>query len=415
MSLLDTASLVVTPNGTKASKLYSVVPSSGAGDLSVTRATTATRVNSSGLIESVASNVPRLDYTNGTCPSILVEPQRTNLFTYSEDFTNASWLKTRATITGNATTAPDGTTTADLIADSTFTNSNSYTEKVVFSGLIGLAFSVYVKKNTANYISFGYYDIDFHGYVVNTNTWATTHTFGSPVSFKAENAGNGWYKLTMTKTASSVGVYASVAIQGTSNGANYDGTGALSAYFWGAQLEQGSYATSYIPTTSASVTRNADVISKTGISSLIGQTEGTLFYDGYFGNNNSEVYLFLQKSGSTIVDDSMYIQKQFGNQIRFNSFLSSTSQVAITGGSFSIGDRIKIAVGYKNNDFIMYINGVQIGTDTSGTPPTCANLHLATFAGDPTNEVYIANKSVNLTAFWKTRLTNVQLAQLTTI
>lgn len=116
MSLLDTASLVITPNGTKASKLYSVVPSDGSGDMTVTRATTATRVNSAGLIESVASNVPRLDYSNGTCPSILVEPQRTNILKYSEDLTNAVWsLIGTITRTANYGTAPDGTQTSTRI------------------------------------------------------------------------------------------------------------------------------------------------------------------------------------------------------------------------------------------------------------------------------------------------------------
>jgi len=410
MSLLDTASLVVTPNGTKASKLYSVVPSDGAGDLDVTRATTATRVNSSGLIESVASNVPRLDYTNGSCPSILVEPQRTNLFTYSEDFTNASWLKTRATITGNATTAPDGTTTADLIADSTFTNSNSYTEKVVFSGLIGLAFSVYVKKNTANYISFGYYDIDFHGYVVNTNTWATTHTFGSPVSFKAENAGNGWYKLTMTKTASSVGVYASVAIQGTSNGANYDGTGALSAYFWGAQLEAGSYATSYIPTTSASVTRNADVISKTGISSLIGQTEGTLFLDVKAQLNSADEQDFSISDGTT--NNRAFIRLASSGVIRAIGVFAGSTEFNIGSTTYTTGTRYKIALAYKNNDVVLYINGTSAGsTSTTTISGTLSRLGFDVF----TNGAQTIVSPINSASLWKTRLTNTQLAQLTTI
>jgi hypothetical protein len=79
MALFDDASLVVTPNGYKAGTLYSIKPTSGAGDMTVVRATTATRVNSAGLIESMANNVPRLDYLNASCPSLLVEPQRTNL------------------------------------------------------------------------------------------------------------------------------------------------------------------------------------------------------------------------------------------------------------------------------------------------------------------------------------------------
>jgi hypothetical protein len=91
MALLNSASLVVTPNGYKAGTLYSVIPNTTLGDMTVVRATTATRVNSAGLIESVANNVPRLDYLNASCPSLLLEPQRTNLQVYSEDFSNPAW------------------------------------------------------------------------------------------------------------------------------------------------------------------------------------------------------------------------------------------------------------------------------------------------------------------------------------
>jgi len=91
MSSFNDASIVQIPSGYKASTLYSIKPSSGAGDFSVVRATTATRVNESGLIESVAANVPRIDYLNGGCGELLVEPQRTNLFTYSEDFDSGNW------------------------------------------------------------------------------------------------------------------------------------------------------------------------------------------------------------------------------------------------------------------------------------------------------------------------------------
>ena len=115
MSLFESASLVVTPNGTKASKLYAIKPTDGSGDLSVTRATTATRVNSAGLIESVASNVPRLDYTNSTCPSILVEPQRTNISLRSQEFDNAYWVPQNVTLTTNNTISPNGTLDADAV------------------------------------------------------------------------------------------------------------------------------------------------------------------------------------------------------------------------------------------------------------------------------------------------------------
>jgi hypothetical protein len=140
-----------------------------------------------------------------------------------------------------------------------------------------------------------------------------------------------------------------------------------------------------------------------------------LFYDGYYGNNGDEVYLFLQASGSSFVDNSIYLQKHPGGQIRFVVVTGSTQIVFIAGGSYSIGDRIKIAAAYKANDFVLYLNGTQIGTDTSGTPPTCANVQLASYAGLPTTETFIAEGGTNATALWKQRLTNTQLAELTSL
>ncbi len=242
MSLLDSASLVVTPNGTKAGKLYSVVPSDGSGDLSVTRATTATRVNSSGLIESVASNVPRLDYSNGTCPSILVEPQRTNLLTYSSDFTNG-WYAYLGSIsaTANYGIAPDGTTTSTRVL---FTSTNQLWAKSIsaINGNYGV-FSIYIKGTAGKKIAITYGGVD------NLLTLQS-----------------GWNRYEVKGTASIPFLFIGTF-----------GADTLDIEVWAGQVELATYSTSYIPTTSASVTRNADVINKTGISSLIGQTEGTLF------------------------------------------------------------------------------------------------------------------------------------------
>jgi hypothetical protein len=113
MTLLSEASFLVTPNGYKASKLYAAIPTNGNGDMTVTRATTATRVDENDLVSSVASNVPRIDYTGGGCPSILLEPQRTNIVLRSEEFDNASFQKNLSSVSANTTTAPDGTLTAD--------------------------------------------------------------------------------------------------------------------------------------------------------------------------------------------------------------------------------------------------------------------------------------------------------------
>jgi hypothetical protein len=260
MSLLDTASLIVTPNGYKAGTLYSVIPNTTLGDLSVTRATTATRVNSSGLIQSVASNVPRLDYTNGSCPSILVEPQRTNLLLRSQEIDNVAWVRNASpTITANASISPDGTLNADNFS-TTASASGVYQVPAVISGGT-YTFSVYIKNiSNATNIRIGC-DLNpstgFVDYNAVTNTIYSTG--GSIISSSVESAGNGWYKIKASYNTTGI-VNTFIIFSLSSSTFNYS--------IWGAQLEAGSYATSYIPTTSASVTRNADVITLTPTTGL---------------------------------------------------------------------------------------------------------------------------------------------------
>jgi hypothetical protein len=382
MSLLDTASLVVTPNGTKASKLYSVVPSSGAGDLDVTRATTATRVNSIGLIQSVASNVPRLDYTNGSCPSILVEPQRTNIIGYSEQFDNVFWLKTNAVVTANTTTSPDGTQNADSVV---FTN--GAIEQLIFYAADNLTHTIsfYVKTNSGTQ--------DFKLKL----THAGVANYFSPTY----TATTQWQKFTFTQAfgIGGTGFYAGIVCDsGTLN-------------LWGGQLEPNSnYATSYIPTTSASVTRNADVISKTGISSLIGQTEGTMFIDIDRQNQDTPIcFMISNLDGSFAYANSIYIFQIPNNKMVVDCFVGNVKQFGIETSSGLTNGRHKIAVAYKQNDVAVYIDGILLGTDNSCTIPTTNVLSYSNV------DFGAINVNVNNTSLWKTRLTNTQLAQLTTI
>lgn len=382
MSLLDTASLVITPNGTKASKLYSVVPSDGSGDMTVTRATTATRVNSAGLIESVASNVPRLDYSNGTCPSILVEPQRTNLLNQSQNFSSSCWVSASGvTVTNNTRVAPDGTMTADTIAG-TLAGNKVYYESSSFPTIPAnsntVTGSVYVYATSAITI------------ILNIYEWA-----GAETSQSFTLTPNTWQRLVYTKTFSGGSGNVGLSIQ----------TDAQTVFVWGAQLELGSYATSYIPTTSSSVTRNADVINKTGISSLIGQTEGTLFVDFY--HDGSQNYN-LSSISNGLYDDAVFFEMYLGNMYGV-IWDSGSQQFLYNGGSLSVG-RHKMAIGYKANDVVFYIDGVLKTTDTSATIPTTARVDVGSLAN-----ATIEKTQNNLTALWKTRLTNTQLAQLTTI
>ena len=410
MSLLDTASLIVTPNGYKASKLYSIVPSNGAGDMDVTRATTATRVKSNGLIESVAINVPRIDYLNSTCPSILVEPQRTNLQTYSEDFSNAVWIKVNSSINTNVSVAPDGNTSGDKLIEDTNTGRHSAAIVIVPATSGDYTFSVFVKASGRT--KFQIDEAFSVGGAVNFDlTAGTATTFAPAKNGKIENYGNGWYRCSGTWpfTAGATTVLYLNLLNSASNN-TYTGDGTSGVILWGAQLEAGSNATSYIPTVASTVTRNADVISKTGISSLIG-TEFTLFLDAYeTTGGNSSRYLILKGTGGTYAN-AVFLEANSSNQVAVTVLNSSSSTVfADLSTALTNGQRFKVAVRCKNNDFAFYLNGVQIATQTSGTVPTTADLYLGYYSDYDNNY----NK-INSAMIWKEGLTNEELATLTTI
>ncbi len=345
-------------------------------------------------------NVPRLTYQNGGggCPSLLLEKQSTNLFSYSEDFTNAYWTKyTGQSITANATTSPDGTQNADKMIDAggiystaTFTASTSY------------SLSVFIKKDTATSFDLGYIDQStpsFVGgainYTFSTGAIVVTQSANNSVSGEAFNFGNGWIRLVIKFIASATKSY------------DYQYFELLGgdAFIWGFQLEASSYPTSYIPTTSSSATRVVDACLKTGISSLIGQTEGVMFVDFIATTEPTIIAINNPANPST---DIIYIQAQIGDVWRAYVINGGVYQVAITAGSGATG-RCKMAFAYKQNDFVLYANGQLILADSSGTVPVCSAFYLGYYNG-----AYLPIQT-NQAILFPTRLTNAELASLTTI
>jgi hypothetical protein len=216
------------------------------------------------------------------------------------------------------------------------------------------------------------------------------------------NYGNGWYRCTVTRTmGANANNYFGFNASITDGGSNYLGTGVVACSLFGGSLELGAYATSYIPTLGASVTRVADAASKTGISSLIGQTEGTLFLDFIAQNTTTaQSHIWLGAAGNEI---GVYGPSSF--------VFYSSGGVSINGGSFVTGQRYKIAFAYKANDYVAYVNGVQKGTDTSATVPTMSALYINSYSDFTETQ----KREVNQALLFKTRLTNAQLAELTTL
>lgn len=324
MSLFNEASLYISPNGVKAGKLYAVKPTDGSGDLSVVRATDASYTGSNGVIQYALPNVPRLDYSNGTCPSILVEPQRTNILLNSE---------TLATQSVTVTAQP-------------YTLSFYGGGTVVLSG-----------THSATVVGLG--------------TARKTYTF-TPTA--------GTLTLTVTGTCTK------------------------------AQFEAGSYATSHIPSTTNAVTRNADVISKTGISDLIGQTKGTILCDINLTKLSETKTLFAIDNGTT--NEYIALLRVSSNIFRLTIKNSSGSAVNIINSIVINDARCRIGIAYKNGDYAMYVNGILRGTSTNTTNyPTTT---LTQFVLSNANYGQL-NDSYNVSALWKTRLSNSELATLTTI
>ena len=349
-------------------------------------------------------NVPRLTYQNGGggCPSLLLEKQSTNYAQYSEQFDNAWWTKTNATITANNAVSPDGSSNADLL---TYTTSAGFIVSSQYFGSATTATSVslFVKAGTSNLFSLGITDNILEGfyYTFNLATQTATLTiapafFTSP-SFKIENYGNGWYRLVVSAVSTVNGRISLFAPSVAGLTANYN--------IWGAQIEVSSYPTSYIPTTSASATRVADACYKTGISSLIGQTEGTIFADFLTsGLPSIDQYFMNLSDGST----SNIIYIGFYSNILVARIIDAGSLLVNINVGLATNTRYKVGFAYKSNDCVLYINGSNSGSDTSTTIPATSKLSYNDFSNEA---CYQLNESV----LFKTRLTNAELASLTTI
>ena len=380
----DLASLVVVPSGYKASKVYAQKPLTTDGQLAFTRSTTATRVTSTGALETVAANVPRLDYSGGaTCPKLLLEPQRTQKLTGSNTFTNVYWnlaslgLGSAPVLTANYGTDPFGGNNAwrvqlNLNGGTDASHRSWFLQSFNPSATVTL--SIYIKLNSAGTKTIVLSDSGGGTVTVNSTSWTRIS--------QVVSGGSGEFRF------------------GLIGGSSSDTLDASICYF---QCEEGSYPTSVIVSTTAAVTRGADACSKTGISSLIGQTEGTIFFE--YPSFNSDY-----NQGLIGIDDG-----SGNNRILFYSDTNNriTAQVRTNGvtqqpSSYSVSGNVKVAIAYNSTGFVFYVNGTLRFT---GTAVVFSNtMSVLTF-----NHVGVGGSITDQALLFKTRLTNAQLSELTTI
>jgi hypothetical protein len=370
---MSNPSLLCVPYRFKTSKLYSQIPDSGLGDFVVTRSASnsATRVNAAGLIETVADNVPRLDYPLGGitagCPSLLVEPSAQNQIQQSEDFTAAFHTKFNLNAFGSgsvanttATRDPYGTNLADYIQE------NSAASVVhgiidIFAGIVSgttYTWSVFAKAGERTIINL--FDNSGSGGNATFNLTTGVATLNAGVSASMQNYGNGWWRCRFTYTATITGNFnVQVRLCDASGNSSYNGTGNQGAYIFGAQLEVGSVATSYIPTAASPVTRGAETISKTGVSSLIGQTEGTIYLEVEQDPLNRDIFSLNTGTGNSII-----FYKNSSNIVSARLYANSSTIFTIANAVATNGF-VKIALAYKAGDSAMVINAGTAQTSAS--------------------------------------------------
>jgi hypothetical protein len=385
--------------------------------ITFTRTSSATRVNSDGLIEVVPANSPRFDFDpiSGESLGLLVEEQRTNLLLRSEEFDNSYWTKTGSSIEPNVITAPDGTNTADRLIEDTSTG--GHLARVDTSGLVSLTqytVSIYAKAAQRNLISivFGQVDlvnrcsvlVDLLDGTVLTQSASGTATQSAFV----QSVGDGWHKISLTIGNVNTTTYrVDFRINATDTLQSYTGDGTSGIYIWGAQLETGAFPTSYIPTTTSTVTRTADNarIIGSNFSDFYNPSEGTVYCEANPGTVVAQRVVC--DFGSNALNRITYLKVANGNAVLFATNNNNT-QASIQFGPWTTNG--KLCGSYKLNDFAASFNGSAVGIDTDGILPDGVNkmdIGKRADGGVPLNG-HIKNIS-----YYPSRLSNQVLQTLT--
>ncbi len=380
-----------------------------------------TYFDSSGVLQTSGANEARFDHDPATLNpfGLLIEEARTNLFLRSEEFSNVAWAKTRSTVTGDATVAPNGTTTADkLVEDSTAANNHYITIYTSVVSGVSYTFSSFAKKADYDRINFQFSTTRFPATVKGTFNLVTgviDETTGSPDASSITDVGGGWFRCSLTATADSTGSnpFFIVLDEGTGGAEDttIDGDGTSGTFIWGAQLEAGAFPTSYIKTTTTAILRSADVAT-IALSDVpeFDETQGTFFVEGSVSVLDPFQYLMFMNNGNSDTLDAHIILIDMDNHMRY--LVANTVDVANFhgGGSPSINTAFKVAVTYALNDFSGYFDGTAMGTDTSGAPPTSQTIIQL---GNRYDAARALNGHIARIVYWNRRLSNSQLQNLT--
>lgn len=343
---------------------------------------TATRFNSSGLLETVSADTARFDYNPVTlaCNGLLIEESRTNATTYSQEFKNAVWTKTNTTITDDAAVAPDGTTTADKLIATT-TNALHIIDSVASSFTSGQQYtaSIFAKKSELQFLQ-----ITFSSAAIalranfNLDT-GVLGTVSAGITARIVSVGNGWYRCIATGTSAATGsfkaVYGIVPAATSARFAAFAGDGTSGLFIWGSQLETGAFATSYIPSGASALVRNADVATVTG-------TNFSNFWNSVNGgstvtaliSNVSGISPFVQFDDGTANE----IITLRGNTTNPELYIvdGGTPQAQIDAGTIAANTSYALTGWWQTNFCAARLNNNARVVDTTATIPTVTQMRI---------------------------------------
>jgi len=366
--------------------------------------------------EQIGKSRLNYDLLNGkvvNCPHYLLEPARTNLITYSEDF--SQWTVDRVTVSENQIISPNGTLNADSIAENSENNIHRiYIGSITLTDNVDYTITVFAKKGNSKVIQLtptstsaigsGRANFDLDNGVLGAVSGGTA---------EIKDYGNGWYRCSysfeaLATATSAISVNLVNDDLNAARNVTYLGNTNNNVYLWGAQFEQGSYPTSYIPTTGTAITRAAESANGSGDAATFNDSEGVLMLEASALANGGTNRRITISDGTT---NNRILIGYTSSDNEIIAFLSSggSSQFVSISSIPKSTDFNKIVIKYKVNDFALWVNGFELATDTSGNAPIGLNT-LQFKDGNSTLDFYGNTREVQ---YFDSALTDAQLETLT--
>jgi hypothetical protein len=398
--------------------------------ITFTRSSSATYFGSDGLMKTTPAGIPRFthDPATGESLGLLIEEQRTNLLTYSEQFDNAAWVPFGGTVATNTVVSPNGTQDADTFTEASGSTDPRFPINYSFTAGTNYSLSVYAKVKAGSaqrYLTLvfnsGYAAISGANFDLAAGAVGTTSNATGTIT----PVGNGWYRCTIIPYTNATGAGSlRIRVSSVNTSANidapaaYTGDGTSGIYLWGAQLEAGAFPTSYIPTTTAQATRAADNAVMTGVnfSSWYRQDEGS-----FLVNFNKTTVDTGANNGLLSIDDASvnnnYWRIFVGGSIFSVSAVQSNnvSQAYLSIGAISNSTVNKLACSIKQNDFSKVLNANTPNVDTLGVLPIAVSQLSIGGSNGGAYGITSANGTISKISYYPKRLSNTELQAMTTL